>query len=108
MFDASYKNFGPRIGFAYALNSKTALRGGFGMFYGPIWYDPGQPAGYSQTTSSILYDSNQIPINLIDNPFPTGLLQPTGSKLGLATNIGSRRQLRGSSHARAALLSGEL
>jgi hypothetical protein len=89
VFDASYKNFGPRIGFAYALNNKTAIRGGFGMFYGPIWYDPGQPAGYSQTTSSILYDSNQIPINLIDNPFPTGLLQPTGSSLGLATNIGS-------------------
>jgi hypothetical protein len=89
VFDASYKNFGPRIGFAYALNNKTALRGGFGMFFGPIWYDPGQPAGYSQTTSSILYDANQIPINLIDNPFPTGLLKPTGSSLGLATNIGT-------------------
>ena len=89
VFDATMKNFGPRIGFAYALNSKTALRGGFGMFYGPIWYDPGQPAGYSQTTSSILYDSNQIPINLIDDPFPSGLLRPTGSSLGLATNIGA-------------------
>jgi hypothetical protein len=89
VYDATMKNFGPRIGFAYALNNKTALRGGFGMFYGPIWYDPGQPAGYSQTTTSVLYDSNQIPINLIDNPFPSGLLQPTGSKLGLATNIGA-------------------
>ncbi|MCE5311170.1 MAG: carboxypeptidase regulatory-like domain-containing protein [Acidobacteriales bacterium] len=89
VYNASRKNFGPRFGFAYALDNKTAIRGGFGMFYGPIWYDPGQPAGYSQTTSSILYDANLIPINLIDNPFPTGLLQPTGSSKGLATNIGA-------------------
>jgi len=88
VYDATRKNFGPRAGFAYALNSKTALRGGFGLFYGPIWYDPGQPAGYSQTTTSVLYSSSRVPINLIDNPFPTGLQQPTGSSKGLATNIG--------------------
>ena len=89
VFDAARNNFGPRIGFAYALNNKTAIRGGFGMFYGPIWYDPGQPAGFSQATTSVLYDSNQIPINLIDNPFPTGVLRPTGASKGLATNIGT-------------------
>jgi hypothetical protein len=88
VYNATFKNFGPRIGLAYALNNKTAIRGGFGMFYGPIWYDAGQ-AGFSQATSSVLYDSNLIPINLIDNPFPTGILQPTGSSKGLATNIGS-------------------
>ncbi|MCX6621289.1 MAG: TonB-dependent receptor [Acidobacteria bacterium] len=88
VYDATRRNFSPRFGVAYALDSKTAIRGGFGMFYGPIWYDPGQ-AGFSQTTSSVLYDSNQIPINLIDNPFPTGIVQPTGSRKGLATNIGS-------------------
>ncbi|MFN0169915.1 MAG: carboxypeptidase regulatory-like domain-containing protein [Bryobacteraceae bacterium] len=89
VFDATRKNFGPRIGFAYALNSKTVLRGGFGMFFGPIWYDPGQPAGFSQTTSSVLYDSNQIPINLIDNPFPNGLQPVTKASRGLATNLGT-------------------
>lgn len=89
VYDASLKNFGPRAGFAYALNGKTALRGGFGMFYGPIWYDPGQPAGYSQTTTSVLYSASQVPINLIDNPFPNGILQPTGASSGLATNIGT-------------------
>ena len=28
-----YTNFGPRFGFSYALNSRTVLRGGFGIFY---------------------------------------------------------------------------
>ncbi|MBI3470760.1 MAG: TonB-dependent receptor [Candidatus Solibacter usitatus] len=89
VFNATRKNFGPRVGVAYALDSKTALRAGFGLFFGPIWYDPGQPAGFSQRTSSILFDQNQRPINLIDNPFPNGLLPVTGASLGLATNIGA-------------------
>ncbi|MEO6393280.1 MAG: TonB-dependent receptor, partial [Pyrinomonadaceae bacterium] len=28
-----YRAFGPRVGFAYALNDKTVLRGGYGMMY---------------------------------------------------------------------------
>lgn len=36
--NANYKNFGPRFGFAYDVtgDGKTALRGGFGMFYDSI------------------------------------------------------------------------
>ncbi|MEN6606294.1 MAG: carboxypeptidase regulatory-like domain-containing protein, partial [Bryobacteraceae bacterium] len=89
VFDATRKNIGPRIGFAYALDNKTVIRGGFGMFYGPIWYDPGQPAGFSQTTTSISFDTNKLPHDLIDNPFPDGLQAVTGASKGLATNIGS-------------------
>jgi Carboxypeptidase regulatory-like domain/TonB dependent receptor-like, beta-barrel len=32
---SSTKNFGPRIGLSYSPAAKTALRGGFGIFYGP-------------------------------------------------------------------------
>jgi len=28
-----YKNFGPRVGFAYQLNSKTVVRSGYGVFF---------------------------------------------------------------------------
>ncbi|MCP9494342.1 MAG: TonB-dependent receptor [Pyrinomonadaceae bacterium MAG19_C2-C3] len=31
-------NFGPRVGFAYSLNSKTVVRGGGGLYYAPILY----------------------------------------------------------------------
>lgn len=32
----NWKNFGPRLGFAYRVTNKTAVRGGFGIFYLPI------------------------------------------------------------------------
>lgn len=81
-------DFGPRLAAAYALNDKTALRAGWGVFYGPIYYDPGQ-AGFSQSTPWVTYSSARLPINLLDNPFPTGVIRPVGAKNGLATNIGS-------------------
>jgi len=31
-----YKAFAPRIGLAYSLNSKTTIRGGWGLFYNPM------------------------------------------------------------------------
>lgn len=82
------KDIGPRIAAAYALDSKTAIRAGWGMFYGPIYYDPGQ-TGFSQSTPWVTYDANRVPLNLLDNPFPTGIIAPVGAGKGLATNIGT-------------------
>jgi hypothetical protein len=33
-----YSNIGPRVGFAYSLNNKTVVRGGYGLYYSPILY----------------------------------------------------------------------
>src|SRR5712691_271677 len=34
----SYGNFAPRLGFAYAMDPKTAIRGGFGIYYDELLY----------------------------------------------------------------------
>jgi hypothetical protein len=40
------KEFAPRIGFAYAVNPKTVVRGGYGIFFQPLSY-PGWNSGVS-------------------------------------------------------------
>ena len=45
-----YSDVGPRLGFAYSLNSKTVVRGGYGLYYAPILYNEfgrGGQAGFS-------------------------------------------------------------
>lgn len=32
-------NFGPRLGFAYSVNEKTVVRGGYGIYYAPVVYN---------------------------------------------------------------------
>lgn len=36
IYDSDRDNFAPRVGFAYSPNSKTVIRGGFGMYYDQI------------------------------------------------------------------------
>jgi hypothetical protein len=88
-FAVDWKDIQPRFGAAYKLNEKTVLRGGFARFYLPAVVDNGQQNGFSLTTpyvSSI--DGNVTPANSLSNPFPAGILQPTGSSLGFATQLG--------------------
>jgi trimeric autotransporter adhesin len=77
----------PRAGFAYSLNPKTVLRGGYGIFWGP-WQSGAQAAaGYSQTTT--LQQDTLSPITAINNPFPFGLTAITGNAAGLLTGTSS-------------------
>jgi hypothetical protein len=85
-----YANFGPRLSFAYEVRPNTVVRGGYGMMYSNYFDFPGQPAGFSQTTSLVSTVQPGIPnpnISL-ENPFPTGKLLPVGSSEGLASGLG--------------------
>jgi hypothetical protein len=41
-----YSSFGPRLGFAYQLNDKTVVRGGYGLYYNPIAYNDQGEGGF--------------------------------------------------------------
>jgi len=81
----------PRVGLTYAINKDTVLRGGYGLFYAPWNYNTTQHGqiGFSRITSLAQSSSEtEVPINVLDNPFPAGLQQPTGSSRGLLTGVG--------------------
>ncbi len=90
-FDADRNNFQPRIGFAYALNPKTAIRSGYGLFYtlsrATVFGRPG--TGFTINSPSIwTLDANATLNSRLNNPFPNGVLQPPGRAQGDATLIG--------------------
>ena len=87
-------NFGPRIGFAYQLPSKTVIRSGASLFYSPlqisnsaVGFSPS--SGFSSTTPMVTsLNGGLTPFNLLNNPFPSGVVPPTGSSLGAGTFLG--------------------
>jgi hypothetical protein len=87
-FNQDYKNFAPRAGFAYQLNEKTVLRGGYGLMYAQVFDDPGGAPGYSQRTAMVSSIVTGVPSSTLTNPFPGGILTPVGNSLGLATFLG--------------------
>ena len=38
-WNTNYNDWGPRVGFAYSASPKTAIRGGYGIYYAPILYN---------------------------------------------------------------------
>jgi hypothetical protein len=94
--DPSKTKFAPRAGFAWSVNPKTVVRGGYGLFWAPHQY-PGIGAtslgtrGFTQRTDYVAStDGGLTPCagcNIV-NPFPSGLSQPTGSATGILTGAG--------------------
>ena len=83
--------FGPRAGFAFRINDKTVFRGGWGIFYAPIYFslDNQYSPGVSQSTTYLAStDGFATPANSLKNPFPTGLLQPVAISQGISQVYG--------------------
>ncbi len=88
--------FQPRFGFAYAVDSKTVVRGGFEeMLTGPLLtysslIQDGLVGFSAQTTYIPSLNNMQTPnpIANIGNPFPNGITPISGSSLGLLTALG--------------------
>lgn len=90
--ETSKKNFGPRIGLAYQLNSRTVLRASYGIFYLPttgVYVRLGSTGFESQTPYLASLDGGITPSGSLSNPYPNGIVWPSGSSLGAATGIGT-------------------
>jgi trimeric autotransporter adhesin len=71
------------------VDSKTVIRGGYGIYWVPTFFNYQNAIGYSQTTTiNASTNGNYTPAVSLSNPYPNGLLQPTGNTLGLASGIG--------------------
>lgn len=92
-FSSDRNNWQPRVGVAWSFRPKWVMRAGYGLstLGQSAW---GDPRGYSRPTSLVSStDGGLTPAIDLDNPyprtlFPNGLLQPIGSSLGLATDMG--------------------
>jgi hypothetical protein len=81
----------PRIGLAYQVAPKTVIRTGFGMYYDTlgIYRSPAIQTGFTASTPLVASYNNGVTYAAsFANPFPTGLIAPSGTSLGLATNLG--------------------
>lgn len=90
-YNTDFSNIGPRFGFAYQLNPKTVIRGGYGIMYA-VGLEGGSTVGASQSTPyQGSLDGNLTPDNYFasGNPFPNGYITPRGSAGGLLTAVGN-------------------
>ena len=106
MYSAPWSNFLPRLGIAYRVNDKTAIRAGYARFAVPwVMIHPETGGlgvnGFSQSTSA-LGPLSGTPRALLSNPYPASsftyqgttigenpVQQPVGNSLGRYTDLGN-------------------
>lgn len=94
VYATDWSNIQPRFGLAWQFASRSVLRTGFGIYHRTAT-QTGYTDGFSQTTDYIeSLDGGLTPSSgftgpySLQNPFPDGIVPPTGRELGLLTNIG--------------------
>ena len=91
LWERDNRNLMPRLGLAYALDRKTTLNAGYGLYFDNLGLtntvNPRQP-GFSRTTSVNSSNDNGLTFaTTFTDPIREGLLQPVGNRLGLMTDV---------------------
>jgi hypothetical protein len=85
------KDIGPRLGFAYQIDSNTVVRGGAGVYFG---MSPATNFQYPGTafrkTATMFFTNDNFATQsaTMENPFPGGLTGPQGTQYGALANWG--------------------
>ncbi len=86
----------PRVGVVYSLDEKTVLRSGWGLYYAPWVYPSAGTNSWGQygfaATTDVPQSTGSVPTVSMSNPFPAGLVQPSGTSLGYLTGVGGTIQ----------------
>jgi len=88
-YNRDLNNLQPRIGLAWHPWDKTVIRAGYGISY-LATFTPTPTQGFSTSTPFVGTNDGGITFNgnTLSNPYPQGILTPSGSKLGLSTFLG--------------------
>jgi Carboxypeptidase regulatory-like domain len=92
--NSSYKDFGPRVGFAYDIkgDGRSVIRGGYAIFFPSIFNLTyfGNTAGFASTSTS--YSSpggnDNLPSFQLSQGLPSPAIQPLGPALGSSAFLG--------------------
>ena len=86
----------PRVGAVYSINTNTVIRAGYGLYWAPYNYPAPSTAtnnygqvGFSQNTTLVQSAPGTVPTTSITNPFPNGLVQPSGNTRGALSGVGT-------------------
>ncbi|MDX2178298.1 MAG: carboxypeptidase regulatory-like domain-containing protein [Bryobacteraceae bacterium] len=83
--DTDWKAWGPRVSFAYQMNKKTVLRGGYGLFYEPQGNNATNIRQFRQPPFGFVinqpFSGNDIPAVLASQGFPTSTAVPDLTRL---------------------------
>ncbi len=87
----------PRVGAVYSVDSKTVIRGGYGIYWAPYNYPA--PSASQNNYGQVGYTQNTIspqalppigaPAVSIDNPFPNGLVATRQNSLRTVSGVGT-------------------
>ena len=83
----------PRLGVVYSFNPTTVVRSGYGIYWAPWNYQPVSGVNYGQigyVRQTFISQGQFVPTTFLNNPFPSGALQPVGNTLGPLTGVGGQ------------------